>query len=54
MIVNIKIPDGWRISRNQFIPFGARAAVAVDGKVRYVGSTYLMRHPFTYCIERKV
>ena len=52
MSINIKIPDGWKISRNQFIPFAARAAVAVNGKVRYVGSTYLMQHPGTYCIER--
>ena len=49
---NTKIPNGWKVAKSQFIPFAARAAVAVNGKVRYVGASYKIAHPEVICVER--
>ena len=47
-----KIPNGWKVAKSQFIPFAARAAVAVNGKIRYVGASYKIAHPEVICVER--
>lgn len=47
-----KIPQGWKVAKSQFIPFAARAAVAVNGKIRYVGASYKIAHPEVICVER--
>lgn len=49
---NTKIPNGWKVAKSQFIPFAARAAVAVNGKIRYVGASYKIAHPEVICVER--
>lgn len=49
---NTKIPNGWKVAKIQFIPFAARAAVAVNGKIRYVGARYKIAHPEVICVER--
>ena len=49
---NTKIPNGWKVAKSQFIPFAARAAVVVNGKIRYVGASYKIAHPEVICVER--
>lgn len=49
---NTKIQNGWKVAKIQFIPFAARAAVAVNCKIRYVGARYKIAHPEVICVER--